>query len=103
MSTLLAEASHTPGPWNRAMQGDTIEISISATPFGRKVIAEVQTGFDEPFESQQHANARLIAAAPELLHALRKFVEWQDEMKNAVPRIYIDRAKEAIAKAEGRS
>lgn len=52
---------YTPGPWvlrNRTLYG--------ATPSGR--IAELHSGWDETFE----ANARLIAAAPQLVEAGKK-------------------------------
>lgn len=39
------------------------------------MVATVETGFDEPVESEQHANARLIAAAPELLVVVKDFYE----------------------------
>jgi hypothetical protein len=89
-------------PWHVETRDDCLWVCVPGE-IGRKVIAELGIGFIGPFEAQQHANARLIAAAPELLAALRKLVEWQDEVKNAVPRIYLDRAQAAIAKAEGRS
>lgn len=48
------------------------------------------------------ANVRLIAAAPELLEALHKLLEWQAEVKHAVPLIYLEKARAAIAKATAR-
>lgn len=43
----------------------------------------------------------LFTAAPDLLNALRKLVEWQAEVKHTVPLVYLEFARAAIAKAEG--
>jgi hypothetical protein len=65
-------AKHTPGPWGVAyldkngqavVKGEHIEI---ATCWHHCVGA---------IEKEMHANARLIAAAPELLEALRAFIK----------------------------
>lgn len=68
---------HTPGPWQFEDQepNEEIEIFVPAQPCGRYVIATVCYGYDEPFESQQRANAKLIAAAPELLAAAQKVLD----------------------------
>jgi hypothetical protein len=91
--------SHTPGPWRAAIYGrhEIYEIEVPTKPFG-KLIAKVHFGFNEPFESQQHANAKLIAAAPDLLTALKAVVAISDRKHDAW-----DAAHAAIAKAEGRS
>lgn len=65
-------ASHTQGPWQSEETGDdTIELFVPA-PIGRKVIATIDIGFDEPWDSQQHANAAVMKAAPDLLDALKE-------------------------------
>lgn len=96
---------HTPGPWyiekRTDMEGYWITIPA---PIGRKVIAEIDTGFDEPWDSQQHANARLIATAPELLAALRLIADTHASdgaLMTSAARQKIARA--AIAKAQGNS
>lgn len=66
--------SHTPGPWHIEDRTDSEGYWIAIpVPIGRKVIAEIDTGFDEPWDSQQHANARLIAAAPDLLALAKQY------------------------------
>ena len=50
--------------------------------------------------SEGEANARLIAAAPDLLAALQYIAGWQPENWN--PETARDMARAAIAKAEGR-
>ena len=58
----------TPGPWS--YDQESMEIS---TPLrdGMSEIAVVETGWAEPFESEQQANAALIVAAPALYEALQ--------------------------------
>ena len=57
--------SHTPGPWELAMSADGCFILFG--PKGRKLLT---IPLDEQNE-EKAANARLIAAAPELFEALR--------------------------------
>ncbi len=102
---------HTPGPWS--VEDNAIMADVGA------YIATVSTAGDFPCldqdeETQEHvkaecaANARLIAAAPELLKYLASFVRLSDEkIKNpemAWPTwetpLLIE-ARAAIAKAEG--
>lgn len=99
------EPAHTPGPWRLKRDANREEYSVNVPPkdpgaVGYLQIASLNFGFDEPFESQQHANARLIAAAPDLLAALKKIVSDGDyTAPEGMKRI----AQEAIDKAEGRS
>lgn len=72
---------HTPGPWfvgdddEDAAGVEYIDVHAGAymdSPY--RSIAHVQPGFDEDFlprSDEDWANARLIAAAPELLDALK--------------------------------
>jgi len=81
---------HTPGPW-----------WVDDDP-GEGV--EVQDGFGRTAsvwgdEDTAKANARLIAAAPDLLAALKAHLPWQEEPKQGWG-IWQD-AVDAIAKAEG--
>jgi len=61
--TLPQAPRHTPGPWHagRARSG---RLGVWATPLQYSVLDETAPGIDA------EANARLIAAAPELLAAL---------------------------------
>jgi hypothetical protein len=57
---------HTPGPWT--FDADVGEVTTPMRIQRSQVeIAIVETGWKEPFESEQQANGVLIAAAPELL------------------------------------
>lgn len=81
---------HTPGPWKR----EGIEIYASAPANVRPHIARVIYG--------DTANARLIAAAPELLEALKHLDNAINEPSLGIDLIEAsDKARAAIAKAEG--
>jgi len=93
----MSETTHTPGPW--------LVTGGNATPCVNDL-----TGRDVAWPSRRRgypamANARLIAAAPELLDALRDVVSYYvvriggkvDTRRAAA----LDRARAAIAKAEG--
>jgi hypothetical protein len=72
------EPKHTPGTWN-----------VSGIPLGRpSVIGDM----DEAM-----ANARLIAAAPDMLEAMEVALEFMPEKAT----IAIEKIKSAIAKAKG--
>ena len=63
----------TPGPWSYDQESMEISTPLRA---GMSEIAIVETGWAEPFESEQQANAALIAAAPALYEVLSELVEW---------------------------
>ena len=95
-------SNHTPGPW-RLNQGAllTVEADGHLGP-----IAELRSRLDyagmNPIVAQtRDANARLIAAAPELLEALQAIVKTCN-VRIDDPRIqHFDKARAAIAKATG--
>ena len=106
----MSETKHTPGPW------------IGAGPsFGDplpRYTTEIVTDWEDeddqrpvictlPFRHYDHeneANARLIAAAPELLEAAEAIVArwdsplWKDQPHTGT---FIDQLRAAIAKAKG--
>jgi hypothetical protein len=64
------ETKHTPGPWHVAFGGkDTDDYAIIGSKFSERAICNM-----EPRDYVQ-ANARLIAAAPELLEALKGLLD----------------------------
>ena len=87
-------SKHTPGPWssNHLTSAPLKEWSLKVKK-GRRVIAEV------PYQDYTTwTNARLIAAAPDLLEALRAAVaDWDEEVSRGR---WLDAARAAIAKAE---
>jgi hypothetical protein len=95
---------HTPGPW-RYLPGDGLEWRTS-----------VQRGTEGGFvvrgtsREREEADARLIAAAPELLEALKEITsdyadrfDLDDPSTNPGIKSSIKQARAAIAKATGAS
>ena len=81
---------HTPGPWRYEYEPGYCGELIA--PDGMTIAA---------FDDEPRPNdARLIAAAPELLEALRRIVEW-DVAGMALTEDHISQANFAIAKATG--
>ena len=72
-------AKHTPGPWMIETYTNFTGWAVYASG-GRGCIAErwYKHDQDSPYREELLANARLIAAAPDLLAACEKFVEWLD-------------------------
>lgn len=60
------KSSHTPGPWNWNKERDQVASNHPDWEFS--LICKIATGEDR---KQEDANARLIAAAPELLEACK--------------------------------
>ena len=101
-----ATESHTPGPWGAAYHGpgNTVQHGLAGYSIqGTEGIA---------YNVCREANARLIAAAPDLLEACRAALVWaaiataRDHepthplaIENAQEDV--DKIREAIAKAEG--
>lgn len=78
-------ARRTPGPWY-----------VGKTPKGYAYVAAVGIGNVVDAGAVTHANARLIAAAPELLSALQGVLRVADRATDE-----FDAARAAIAKATG--
>ena len=86
---------HAPGEWfiDRNHSGKIIGV---ASP-SRKHDLDFVCGFSSP---TNEADARLIAAAPDMLEALKGLVAWS-KRSNGTSRDVVDRAKEVIEKATG--
>lgn len=101
----MSETKHTPGPWEvftgAGIPHPGIEGSgISIVVFGAK--GERDMGVLGRTPKQAIANARLIAAAPELLDALTAIIEiGKRDLTNPKYDSYFDTARDAIAKATG--
>lgn len=112
MSHVYEKSVHTPGPWavENPMEFELSIVQANLPTYEWKFIASVALPNGDPREFGKdvaEANARLIAAAPELLQALKHAV--QDCSCSVGERAsghHVDcRApewKEVIAKAEGR-
>ena len=68
-------SGHTKGPWTAWIKGNTIQIDNRGGD-GRNPCVVHWSGFDNSdlLASQNKANARLIAAAPDLLEAAQAFI-----------------------------
>ena len=97
----MSASKHTPGPWTRGH-------NVSHEPSVR-CAAGLNDGFAIAllYGADASANGDLIAAAPELLHALKALAATADhadddfkEYRSAL-RLSVQQAREAIAKAEG--
>lgn len=67
---------HTQGPWS--VDGHDLTSVIAGGPNHWRHIARCEFGYQahhEPYFEMDKANARLIAAAPELLEALEDIIE----------------------------
>ena len=100
-------SKHTPGPWKEDAWVGTDPYDDPDGPFVE--VGNVRWSpnkVDVPAAIEQTANARLIAAAPELLEALEKVIrEYTKSLYNSDRALYLGRAvnaaEKAIAKAKG--
>lgn len=115
----MSEAKHTPGVWSAEHFTNTARVEISGGKLRLlkdvegNILAFLPQWLDTESEAAEaKANARLIAAAPELLEALEEVVNSQDERfpvgsidaqdKWATRRTNaLNTARAAIAKATG--
>lgn len=95
---------HTPGPWT--VDSDRAILCESKTASGK--LRPVAQSYSWMGSAEADANAALIAAAPDLLEALKAYVDWHgashtmDCPKDECEAASIDAAlNAAIRKAEG--
>ena len=89
---------HTPGPWqmNTCHQGHFVTAPSPNGGMHQITIAETRAVTRGALYSHmEYADARLIAAAPDLLLALKELLEGSNDTTREL-------ARSAIAKAEGR-
>jgi hypothetical protein len=91
---------HTPGPWVRRNIASKDMYVGPANDGGSPNVAIIPKRITRS-DDEQMANALLIAAAPELLEALRAIAEGCSFPADDVQRAVRDRARTAIAKATG--
>lgn len=104
----MTQASHTPGPWS--LVDDEWDGIFVQVPQSHKFVCEVTAtnpvyttpGYDISKE-EALANARLIAAAPELLSLARKLLTVAEDwpMTKAYRSQLIEETKAVIAKVTG--
>lgn len=97
---------HTPGPWSvfpHYCKYDGPGPYENTWLIGKgqyDTIAEVRPGHDE-YDSQNDANARLIAAAPDLLEACKQAKKFLEPVLDEPGRTVFWSLVDAIAKATG--
>ena len=91
----MTQVKHTPGPWRLVWWGN------EAYPYPLSILAENDGAWiARDGHVSSDANARLIAAAPDMLEALRGMLRLA-EAANVSERIICHEARAAIARATG--
>lgn len=73
----MSAAKHTPGPWR--VDPRTDRIVADSMSVGKPVVLDVARTFPRRGKQETDANARLIAAAPDMKAALLPLLEVVDE------------------------
>lgn len=97
----MGKAKHTDGPWIAAPYSSMVGAPVVASPNGRSIANVTYFGLGADFQNhddESAANARLIAAAPDLLEAL-EFIA--DPLSGYIHGEAFDKACAAIKKAKG--
>ena len=103
----MTEAKHTTGPWtvgsstghnaSHVYCGDDAICTVYGI-FAHQSVAQVA---NDPHCIEGMANARLIAAAPDMLAELRDILDWALVEKAALPPQEIEHIRAVVAKATG--
>jgi hypothetical protein len=102
---IATPATHTPGPWAvEPSWGEPGRMTLSAptTQTAHQERGLICSTDGTPFREQELANARLIAAAPDLLSALQ-VIAADGKRDGWIPSYHYGEVQKAIAKAEGRA
>ena len=95
-------SGHTPGPW-MAKDSRLYNFAFDVDDANGSPVAEVCSKHGGQ-DDEARANARLIAAAPDMLEALRAAKEWSEAWLDDESRVFPFGADQCgIAKAEGRT
>lgn len=97
----MSTAKHTPGPWHATQWGKTVVIDAPEY-LGLAHLNHIGNimANGRPALAIDKANARLIAAAPEMLEALKALL-WQHDNHGQLFGMALQDARATIAKAEG--
>lgn len=95
----MAAAKHTPGPWFTFANGNCVggPVGLLGNPSGADTAGIAHCGMGLRTGTEARANARLIAAAPDLLDALQFVMTATGEQLSTA----FEQAQDAIAKATG--
>lgn len=102
----MNDTQHTPGPWKIGTPGPNGCYTIG-TEKGGLMTAIIAHSIREPKEEQEaKANARLVAAAPDMLEALELYLksegntDWARKKRSIRQNMVYDTAQAALAKAK---
>lgn len=98
---MTTQTKHTAGPWAVSMPGGQTTFNgrrVTVTARG-SMVADLD--WNTPLENM--ANARLIAAAPELLEAVNNLLDYVviPEQRDSGYQAAVEQAEAALAKARG--
>ena len=98
-------AGHTPGPWanNDPFDSGTIMAGVQIVAYTVGTISTNERDYEIDHRLRA-ANARLIAAAPELFGVVERLASWsgsEDFMSVSVREELVRQARAAIARAKG--
>lgn len=96
----MKEFKGTPGPWFEHREGFST-VYIEARIGGGMIQEVAACGPCDKGSDQRSANAKLIAAAPELLEALELILSYHDDGKCVLHKEDVSMARAAINKALG--
>jgi hypothetical protein len=97
-------SKHTPGPWKAVIRSNQSGVRNCFVTNEAHTKRFFQAPGDRGVVEADVANAHLIAAAPDLLAALRNITECAEAGDDGCNMdLWIEQARAAIAKAEGRS
>ena len=71
---LETKLKHTPAPWQLSTIDGEDCLMVGGGDDGSMIVADIRTRFSDVYSESESANARLIAAAPDLLDALSAMV-----------------------------
>ena len=99
---LLMSTQHTPGPWSVDAMGNVWSADTKVCEMSEHPV--IMSGcYREKTDDEHRANARLIAAAPEMLEALKMSLKIGDGCSRGFLNEVQKQARAAIAKATGES
>ena len=90
-------ARHTPGPWLHLGVGNIVQ-QASLT---QDDIVDVAAVYGTSDKATAEANAKLVAAAPDLLFCLKVICSHAEGDERLDARLHLEEARAAIAKATG--
>lgn len=92
---------HTPGPWQFELApSGGFDIEKDPNDLGRYMVIATRSSH-QARAAEMHANARLIASAPDLLAALEAVLAWGTDENYERAHAACEAARAAVAKAIG--